>query len=67
MVKCQETGKLAKFEELNVDHRQPNTYSVIVDRFLELHEIDLEKIEYLQIDGAPNELKDGNIKQEFIK
>jgi hypothetical protein len=64
-VKCQETGELAKYEELNVDHRQPNTFSVIVDRFIELNKIDLEKIEYLQIDGGPNELKDEDLNQEF--
>ncbi|NJM53916.1 MAG: DCL family protein [Blastocatellia bacterium] len=27
-VKCQETGELLLYEELNVDHRQPNTFSV---------------------------------------
>ena len=64
-VKCQETGELAKYEELNVDHRQPNTFSVIVDRFVELNKVDLERIEYFQIDGGPNELKDENLKQEF--
>lgn len=66
-VKCQESKELAKFEELNIDHRQPNTFSVIVDRFIELYKIDIEKIEYIQIDGGPNELKDNNLKQEFRK
>lgn len=65
IVKCQETGEHAKFEELNVDHRQPNTFSIIVDRFAELNKIDLENIEYIQIDGGPNELKDENIRREF--
>lgn len=45
-VKCQETGLDSKWEELVVDHRQPNTFSVIVDRFLELNQINLEQIEY---------------------
>lgn len=66
-VKCQESGELVKFEELNVDHRQPNTFSIIVDRFIELNKINIEKIEYLQIDGGPNELKDEILKQEFRK
>ncbi len=66
-VKCQESKELAKYEELNVDHRQPNTFSVIVDRFIELNKLDIEKIEYIQIDGEPNELKDDNLKQEFRK
>lgn len=45
-VKCQETGILSKWTELVVDHRQPNTFSVIVDRFKEVNRIDLEIIEY---------------------
>lgn len=64
-VKCQESNEIAKYEELNVDHRQPNTFSVIVDRFIELNKLDIENIEYLQVDGGPNELKDEKLKQEF--
>lgn len=67
MVKCQESNELAKYGELNVDHRQPNTFSVIVDRFIELNSLDIEKIEYIQVDGGPNELKDKILKQEFRK
>lgn len=66
-VKCQESKELAKYEELNVDHRQPNTFSVIVDRFIELNSIEIEKIAYIQVDGGPNELKDDKLKQEFRK
>lgn len=66
-VKCQETGELSKYEELNVDHRQPNTFSIIVDRFIELKDLDLAKIEYSQIDGGPNELADRKLKEEFRK
>ena len=64
-VKCQETKELTKYEELNVDHRQPNTFSVIVDRFIEIKNIDLKEVEYLQIDGGPNELADKNLEEEF--
>ena len=64
-VKCQETGELSKYEELNVDHRQPNTFSVIVDRFIELKNINLKVVEYVQIDGGPNELADEKLKGEF--
>lgn len=66
-VKCQESKELAKYEELNVDHRQPNTFSVIVDRFIELNSIDIKKIEYIQVDGGSNELKNVKLKQEFRK
>jgi hypothetical protein len=64
-VKCQETGELLKYEELNVDHRQPNTFSVIVDRFIEVCKIDIKNIEYLQVDGGSNELADEDLKQKF--
>jgi hypothetical protein len=40
-VKCQETGELHKWVDLVVDHRQPNTFSMIVERFKELKQIDL--------------------------
>lgn len=45
-VKCQETNELSKWEDLAVDHRQPNTFSVIVDRFKEVNKIEVDKIEY---------------------
>ncbi|MDY0388580.1 MAG: DCL family protein [Methanolobus sp.] len=66
-VKCQESKELAKYDELNVDHRQPNTFSVIVDRFIELKNLDIEAIEYIQVDGGPNEIKEDKLKQEFRK
>jgi len=45
-VRCQETNELLKWEDLNVDHRQPNTFSVIVDRFKEAFAIDTATIDY---------------------
>ena len=45
-VKCQETGLLSKWSELVVDHRQPNTFSIIVDRFKEVNKIEFDIIEY---------------------
>jgi hypothetical protein len=45
-VKCQETGVLSYWTELAVDHRQPNTFSIIVDRFKEVNRINLDEIEY---------------------
>ncbi|PVY42979.1 DUF3223 domain-containing protein [Pontibacter virosus] len=46
-VKCQETGVLSKWTELVVDHRQPNTFSIIVDRFKEVNKFDFNAIEYV--------------------
>jgi len=66
-VKCQETKELSKWNELNVDHRQPNTFSVIIDRFIELHKINIDKIKYIKVDGGPNELADIELKNKFIE
>jgi hypothetical protein len=46
MAACMETGALSRWDELVVDHRQPNTFSVIVDRFKELYQIEPEALEY---------------------
>lgn len=64
-VKCQESGELLTYEDLNVDHRQPNTFSVIVDRFIEIKGLNVNEIEYLEIGGGPNEIADEDIKKEF--
>lgn len=64
-VKCQETGILSKCTELVVDHRQPNTFSIIVDRFKEVNKIILEDIEYTT--NAENHIifKDENLSKAF--
>lgn len=64
-VKCQETGEFLSYEELNVDHRQPNTFSVIVDRFIEVKKLNLNEIEYLEINGGPNEIAKKSLQAEF--
>ncbi len=66
-VKCQETGELSLWEELNVDHRQPNTFSVIVDRFIELHGIDLSSIEYIETIDNVYLFKDNDLTEKFKK
>jgi len=47
-VKCQETGIPSKWEELVVDHRQPNPFSMIVERFKELTCLNISEITYVQ-------------------
>ncbi|PSR54254.1 DUF3223 domain-containing protein [Adhaeribacter arboris] len=66
-VKCQETGLLSKWTELVVDHRQPNTFSIIVDRFKEVNRIDLESIEYTSNDQNHIVFKDESWTNEFRK
>lgn len=64
-VKCQETNELSKWEDLVVDHRQPNTFSIIVDRFKEVSKIDLEKIEYLTDENNFLLFKNKELTQQF--
>lgn len=64
-VKCQETGDWCFWEELSVDHRQPNTFSVIVDRFIELNRINIELINYLEVMDSVYEFKDKSLCQNF--
>lgn len=66
-VKCQETGTLSKWNELVVDHRQPNTFSVIVDRFKEVNRIELVTIEYTSNDQNHIIFKDDNLTENFKK
>ncbi|MVN23472.1 DUF3223 domain-containing protein [Mucilaginibacter arboris] len=65
-VKCQETGELCKWESLVVDHRQPNTFSIIVDRFKEIRQIDTSKIEYFVNDNNLLLFSDTHLLTDFI-
>ena len=64
-VKCQETDIQSKWTELAVDHRQPNTFSIIVDRFKEVTNFNLDTIEYTS--NAQNQIifKDENLIESF--
>lgn len=64
-VKCQETAELLPWKELNIDHRQPNTFSVIVDRFIEMNNIDIKKEEYISAMGHGQEFADKNTTEKF--
>ncbi len=64
-VKCQETGMLSFWEELNVDHRQPNTLSIIIDRFIELYSVNLKNIEYDSDKDNKTVLVDKDLESRF--
>jgi hypothetical protein len=66
-VKCQETGVLSKWTELAVDHRQPNTFSVIVDRFKEVNRVELDLLEYTSNDQNHIIFKDETWTEQFRK
>ena len=64
-VKCQETGILSKWSELAVDHRQPNTFSVILDRFKEVNKINFETIEFITNEINQVVFQDINLAEKF--
>lgn len=64
-VKCQETSELSNWEDLVVGHRQPNTFSIIVDRFKEVTKMDLEKIDYFTDDNNFLLFKNEELKEQF--
>ena len=64
-VKCQETEKLSKWEDLAIDHRQPNTFSVIVDRFKEVNRIDTSEVEYVTDENNNIIFKDISLADNF--
>lgn len=64
-VKCQETGHICKWDDLVVDHRQPNTFSIIIDRFKEVFQIDINQIEYNTDDKNLTIFRDSNLSEKF--
>lgn len=64
-VKCQETGILSAWSELVVDHKQPNTFSIIVDRFKEVSKIDLYTIEYTSNEQNHIIFQDSSLTENF--
>lgn len=64
-VPCQETNIQSKWTDLVIDHRQPNTFSVIVDRFIELKELNLKNIEYIVDENNFFIFKDISLIAEF--
>lgn len=64
-VKCQETGILSTWTELVVDHRQPNTFSIIIDRYKEVNKIDLDSIEYISTDQNHIVFEDNKWTESF--
>ena len=66
-VKCQETNILSNWNELAVDHRQPNTFSIIIDRFKEVNKFELDTIEYTSNDQNHIIFKNDNLTEQFRK
>lgn len=64
-VKCQETNELCKWEQLNVDHRQPNTFSIIVDRFIEIYQINVSKVRYVEVRNGVHQFQENKLSADF--
>jgi hypothetical protein len=64
-VKCQETDKLSFWEELVVDHRQPNTFSIIADRFKEVHSLQISELAYSYDESNLLMFKDTTLLKSF--
>jgi hypothetical protein len=64
-VKCQETNELLVWADVHIDHRQPNTFSVIVDRFIELYNIDIHNVKYIEVLDGVSEFEDEKLNQKF--
>lgn len=50
---------------MNIDHRQPNTFSVIIDRFIEIKQLDINEIEYEVVIDSVYTFKDRKLAEDF--
>jgi len=62
---CQESKEFLYYEDLVVDHRQPNTLSVIIDRFIEAFSIDVDQVEYKYTSGKVTLFEDEELANNF--
>lgn len=66
---CPMTGRELSIDDCHIDHAPPNYFSKIVDDFIALHEIDLNRVKYVERgDGRATEhFADKMLEQEFIE
>ncbi len=65
LAKCQNTNVNITYDEAHVDHRQPRSFPEIVDRFIELNDIDIKFVEYETIKQYGHIFKDSKISDLF--
>ncbi|MBE0471230.1 MAG: DUF3223 domain-containing protein [Methyloprofundus sp.] len=63
-VQCALTGDVVEWEECQVDHKAPLTFSVIVKSFIVANELDISKIEYEYKNSREN-FADNSIAEKF--
>lgn len=64
-VRCQESGQVLSLDQAHIDHRQPHTFSMIVERFIEVNGFDVDDIEYVSQGVYGRAFKDSKISKMF--
>jgi Protein of unknown function (DUF3223) len=63
-VRCAVTDEIIEWEDCQVDHKAPLTFSVIVKAFIVAHHVDLERVEY-KFDNLLDEFVDDDLSARF--
>ena len=65
VAKCAITGKIITIDQAHVDHKPPQTFSVIVKSFVVARDIDLSSVKYVRKNINGVELEDVNLASDF--
>ena len=63
-VRCALTNEIVEWEECQIDHKAPLTFSVIVKSFIVAHKIDISSIEYIY-ENSKEQFADRDIAEKF--
>ena len=63
-VKCALTNQIVEWEECQIDHKAPLTFSVIVKSFIVAHKIDISSVEYVY-ENSKEQFADKDIADKF--
>ena len=63
-VKCALTNEIIEWEECQIDHKSPLTFSVIVKSFIVAHKIDINSVEYVY-DNSKEQFANKDIADKF--
>jgi hypothetical protein len=63
-VRCALTNEIVEWEECQIDHKAPLTFSVIVKSFIVAHKIDISSIEYVY-ENSKEQFADRDIAEKF--
>lgn len=63
-VRCAITNEIVEWEECQIDHKSPLTFSVIIKSFIVANKIDVSSIEY-SYDGSKEKFTDQKLAEKF--